>query len=220
MEHSALEQARFNMIHQQIRPWEVVDPRVLQVLAQVPRERFVPTGLEGLAFADTEIPIGGGQYMMAPKVEARMLQALDVQPNDRVLEVGTGSGYVTACLARLGSQVRSLEILPELMEQARTRLAALDITNVELIEADGLAELPAGARFDVIAITGSLPQRDKRLAANLSPGGRLFMVVGQTPVMQALLITRTGDNAWQEEALFETELAPLINTTPPKRFAF
>jgi len=220
MEHSAVEQARFNMIHQQIRPWEVVDPRVLQVLAQVPRERFVPTGLVGLAFADTEIPIGGGQCMMEPKVEARMLQSLDVQPTDRILEVGTGSGYVTACLARLGSQVRSLEIEPEILEQARTRLAALNITNIELIEADGLAELPVGELFDVIAITGSLPQRDKRLAAHLSPGGRLFMVVGQTPVMQALLITRTGEDAWQEEALFETELTPLINITQPKRFDF
>jgi protein-L-isoaspartate(D-aspartate) O-methyltransferase len=220
MEQSAVEQARFNMIHQQIRPWEVLDRRVLQVLTAVPRERFVPDELAGLAFADAEVPIGSGQSMMAPKVEARMLQALDVQPSDRILEIGTGSGYVTACLARLGGRVRSLEILPELLEQARARLADMEITNVELMEGDGLAQMPADELFDAIAVTGSLPVRQPHLREHLRSGGRLFVVVGQSPVMQALLITRVGKTAWREEVLFETELPPLINAPQPKRFDF
>ncbi len=219
MAQSALDQARFNMIHQQIRPWEVLDRRVIAVISEVPRERFVPRSYTGLAFADTEIPIGQGQRMMAPKIEARMLQALDVQPSDRALEIGTGSGYITACLARLGRKVSSLEIHADLLDQAGARLAELGVANLELRNADALAEIPQGP-FDVMAVTGSLPMRDDRLRHRLAQGGRLFVVVGAAPVMEALLITRVGENAWKEESLFETELAPLLNAPRPERFQF
>jgi len=219
MEQDALDQARFNMVHQQIRPWEVLDRRVIAVISEVPRERFVPQPYTGLAFADTEIPIGQGQRMMSPKIEARMLQALDVQANDRILELGTGSGYMTACLAYLGGQVTSVEIHAELLEQARRRLADQEILNVELLNADALAEIPEGP-FDVIAITGSLPMRDDRFRTHLKPGGRLFMVVGEPPVMEALLITRVGESAWKQESLFETELPPLVNAPHGSPFQF
>jgi len=219
MQQNAVDQARFNMIQQQIRPWEVLDGRVIAVLAEVPREHFVPEGYKGLAFADTEIPIGHGQHMMAPKVEGRLLQALDVRPGSQVLEIGTGSGYVTACLARLGGQVTSVEIHGDLLDEARGRLSDQGISDVELVNADGLAAIPDGP-FDAIAVTGSLPMRDDRLRHHLKAGGRLFLVVGEPPVMDALLITRVGDNAWKEESLFETELAPLLNVPRPERFRF
>ncbi|MGD2081638.1 MAG: protein-L-isoaspartate O-methyltransferase [Chromatiales bacterium] len=220
MEQSELEKARFNMIHQQIQTWEVLDRRVLDLLTQVPRERFVPEAYIGLAFADTQVPIGHGERMMEPKLEARMLQALDVKPDDRVLEIGTGSGYVTACLARLGARVTSLEIHQDLSDAAEGRLEAQGIANAELVVADAMAGIPADGLFDVIAVTGSMPMRDKRFHRYLSNGGRLFMVVGETPVMEALLVTRTGDNAWHEESLFETELPPLVNAPRPDRFDF
>ncbi len=219
MQQNAVDQARFNMIQQQIRPWDVLDGRVIAVLAEVPREHFVLEGYKGLAFADTEIPIGHGQHMMAPKVEGRMLQALDVRPGNQVLEIGTGSGYVTACLARLGGQVTSVEIHGDLLDEARGRLSDQGISDVGLVNADGLAAIPEGP-FDAIAVTGSLPMRDDRLRHHLKAGGRLFLVVGEPPVMDALLITRVGDNAWKEESLFETELAPLLNVPRPERFRF
>jgi len=216
------ETARFNMIQQQIRPWEVLDQRVLEVMQAIPREEFVPDGYRRLAFADTEIPLGNGQSMLAPKIEARLLQALDLRPTDRILEVGTGSGYLTACLARLGGQVLSLEIEPEFTEQARQRLQRLGIDNVELRTADALAEPPVDGAFEAIAITGSLPT-EERLAdfrTRLTFGGRLFVVVGEAPVMTALLVTRVGENEYSREPLFETLLTPLRNAPTPERFVF
>jgi len=215
------EKARFNMIEQQIRPWDVLDRRVLEVFAEVPREAFVPEAYRNLAFADIEIPIGLGEAMMAPKVEARMLQALAVQPNDQVLEIGTGSGFVTACLARLAARVTSIEIHPELTETARARLAEQQITNLELRTGDALSHL-GDQRYDVIAVTGSLPLADQshELAQCLALGGRMFVVIGETPVMEATLVTRIWEDQYTVENLFETELRPLVNARTPERFRF
>jgi len=215
------EKARFNMIEQQIRPWDVLDRRVLEVFEEVPREAFVPEAYRNLAFADIEIPIGLGEAMMAPKVEARMLQALAVQPKDQVLEIGTGSGFVTACLARLAAWVTSMEIHPEFIETARARLAEQQITNPELRTGDALGQL-GEQRYDVIAVTGSLPLADQshELAQYLALGGRMFVVIGEAPVMEATLVTRIWEDQYTVESLFETELRALINARTPQRFRF
>ncbi|MCB1858032.1 MAG: protein-L-isoaspartate O-methyltransferase [Gammaproteobacteria bacterium] len=214
------EHARFNMVQQQIRPWEVFDQRVLDVLNTLPRDTFVPAAYRKLAYADTEIPIAENQRMMCPKLEARLLQALHIKPGDKILEVGTGSGFLTACLAKLGSQVVSLEIHPELSTTAEAALAGHGIDNVKLMTADAFAgELPDGP-YDAIAITGSLPQVPDDWKRLLNSGGRLFAVCGEAPVMEAWLITRTGDDSWHSEGLLETELQPLENAPSQSRFEF
>ena len=206
------------MLGQQIRAWEVLDDRVLRAIADTPRERFVPPELRDLAFADTEIPIGHGQLMLAPKIEGRILQALEIERVDEVLEVGTGTGYLTACLARLGHQVASVDIVPDFIPAARARLADLDLHNVEIETADALRmDVPAG-RFDAIAVTGSVPELDEHFIRMLRPGGRLFVVVGRAPVMEARLITMHADGAWTTVSLFETVLTPLINAERPEPF--
>ncbi len=212
------EKARFNMIEQQIRPWEVLDRRVLDVIASLPREDFVPERFRRLAYADLNLPLGHGQVMMAPKMEARMLQALDVQPTDKVLEVGTGSGFVTACLARLGAHVHSVEIIEALKWQARERLEAHGIANVTLETGDASRGWARHAPYDVIAVTGSLPVMEEAFKQQLAVGGRLFVIVGEEPVMEAWLYTRVGEDAWSAEALFETVLPPLVNARRPPRF--
>lgn len=221
MEHSS-EQARFNMIEQQIRPWEVMDERVLGTMMEIPREPFVPDAYRGLAYADIEVPLGSDQLMMAPRVVARMLQALDVRPEDRVLEIGTGSGYGTACLAALGRKVVSIEAAAGLLAQARETLQQQGVRNVELRKGDGLAGPVDGGPFDVIAVTGSLPSEEplEDLEAQLKDGGRLFVVVGEDPVMEALLITRTGDRELRRETLFETSLPALDKVPEPEHFSF
>ena len=211
--------ARQQMIRQQVRAWDVFDEDVLDVLASVARENFVPEGYEALAFADTEIPIGNDELMMTPTVEGRLLQALKLTGDDNVLEIGTGSGFVTACLAKLAGKVTSIDIYPDFIESARAKLAECDIDNVELLEMDGTAELPEG-QFDAIAVTGSIQKFDPRFVEALAPGGRLFVVVGDAPVMEASLVVRTGDNDWQSEAIFETELEPLTNGALPPQFSF
>ena len=220
MNIDSLERARFNMVQQQIRPWEVFDQRVLTLINEVPRDQFVEPAYVGLAYADIEIPLGHGEQMMFPRVEARLLQALDVKPGHKILEIGTGSGYLTACLAKLGGQVTSLDIHEDFTAQARTRLDAQDIRNVELITADGLAGAVAGGPFDVIAVTGSLPEVPDGLKQQLTIGGRLFAVTGEAPAMEASLITRVGEDAWRSEGLFETELRALKNAPRIERFEF
>lgn len=215
-----VEQARSNMIKQQIRPWNVRDTRVLELLAAVPREDFVPPEHRNLAFADLSLPLGHGQAMMAPKVEAHMLQALDVQPSDFVLEVGTGSGYVTACLARLAGQVLSVEIVPEFKDAAQKKLAAHGIGNVTLNVGDASRGWEPERRYDAIAVTGSLPLYTDAFQESLTIGGRLFVIVGEPPVMEVLLVTRTASNDWVRKALFETDLPPLINAPVPQHFEF
>ncbi len=221
MEHSS-EQSRFNMIQQQIRPWDVMDERVLSTMMEIPREPFIPDAFRGLAYADIEIPLGSDQRMMAPRVLARMLQALDVRPQDRVLEIGTGSAYGTACLAALGRKVVSIEADAGLLARARETLQQQGVGNAELREGDGLAGPLEGGPFDVIAVTGSLPSEEPLadLETQLADGGRLFVVVGEDPVMEALLITRTGDRELRREALFETSLPALANVPEPVHFSF
>jgi protein-L-isoaspartate(D-aspartate) O-methyltransferase len=214
------ETARFNMIAQQIRPWEVIDERVLHLYDAIPRERFVGDEYLGLAYADIAVPIGEGEQMMKPVQEARMLQALDVQPGDSVLEIGTGSGFLTACLARLGGVVTSYEIHPRLSESAAHRLGTLNVKNVELVAGDGLHASLAPETFKVIAVTGSLPDQPIFLENLLAPGGRMFVVVGQGPVMSAKLISRNADGELWRENLFETVLPALHNAPKTEHFVF
>ncbi|MBT8144773.1 MAG: protein-L-isoaspartate O-methyltransferase [Gammaproteobacteria bacterium] len=211
--------AREQMIDQQVRTWEVLDPVVLEVMSDLPRERFVPDGYRNLAYADTPIPIGQGQTMLTPKVEGRLLQALAVRRGDRALEVGTGSGYTAACLAALGASVTSLEIYPELVDSARETLARVGVPNVEILQQDATT-LESKNQYDVIAVTGSVPVYDQRYAQALKPGGRLFIVVGQAPVMEAVLVTRAGDDDFIRESLFETVVPSLENVIRPAPFRF
>ncbi len=211
--------ARQKMIEQQVRAWDVFNPDVLDVLSKVPREQFVPFGYETLAFADTEIPIGQGQSMMTPTVEGRVLQALDLDGTDKVLEIGSGNGFLTACLSRLAEQVTSLEIYEDLKKRAADNLADAGIDNVELLSMDATQELPDG-KFDAIVVTGSLQTHDSRLVEALEVDGRLFVVIGDAPVMDALIVRKTGENAWASETLFETELTPLVNGALPPQFFF
>ncbi len=219
MSEMSFEQARFNMIEQQIRPWDVLDQRVLDVMAQTPRENFVLPRYRQLAFADVAIPLGQGQVMMMPKVEARMLQGLAVQPTDRVLEVGTGSGFITTCLARLGDSVVSVDIFPEFTQAARRKLQFQGIRNVILHTGDA-AQGWGEQHYDLIAITGSLPVLPGWGRQQLKIGGRLFVIVGELPVMEALLITRLSAHEWNTDSLFETELPPLLNVNKPVVFEF
>lgn len=211
--------ARFNMIEQQIHTWEVLDRRVLEVLANTPRENFVPPQYRTLAFADLNIPLGHGQTMMTPKVEGRVLQALDIKPTDRILEVGTGSGYLTACLAKLGQHVYSVEFFPELKQAAEEALSAHGIRNVTLQVGDAATGWDRQAPYDVIVVTGSLPVLPAGFRESLAVGGRLFVIVGESPVMEALLITRISENDWAQESLFEIDLPPLVNAPRPQQFS-
>lgn len=211
------EVARTQMLSQQLRAWEVLDERVLRVFAETPREDFVPREYHDLAFADVEIPLGHGQAMLAPKVEGRILQALQVEPIDDVLVVGTGSGYLTACIARLAKHATSVDIFPDFVTAAKSKLAAGGIRNVELKAADALT-LSYPGRFDAIAVTASVPERCEHFIEMLRPQGRLFIVVGREPAMEAQLITLQPNGTTTTESLFETVLAPLINAERPEPF--
>jgi protein-L-isoaspartate(D-aspartate) O-methyltransferase len=220
MTTQSLEHARFNMVEQQIRPWEVIDQRVLETLGSLPREAFVPEAYKGLAYADIEVPLAEGQQMMFPRVEGRLLQALDVKPTERILEIGTGSGFLTACLAHLGGEVVSVDNRQAFIDQAGAVLEAQGVNNVELRCQDALAGEIAGAPFDVIAVTGSLPEAPTEWKEMLRVGGRMFLVCDEAPAMEATLITRTGDSSWHVEGLFETDLLPLENAPARDRFVF
>jgi protein-L-isoaspartate(D-aspartate) O-methyltransferase len=211
--------ARRQMVDQQIRTWEVLDPRVLDVLAAVPREAFVPPAYRTLAFADTPIPIGFGQSMLAPVLQGRILQALGPTDSDRVLEIGTGTGYLTACLALLGGATRSIDIRAEFTAAAASNLRAVPEVRVELETRDAFAD-DAPGEYDVIAVTGSLPVHDTRFERALRIGGRMFAVVGVAPVMDALLIRRVDGSEWIRESLFETVIDPLTNAPAPRAFVF
>ncbi len=211
--------AREKMVEQQVRAWEVFEPAVLDVLGRIPREDFVPPPYRALAFADTEIPIGHDQRMMTPTVEGRMLQALALDGDEHVLEIGTGSGFVTACLASLARRVTSIDIFEDFMRGAGEKLERADIDNVSLELMDAMQELPDDT-FDAIAVTGSMQYFDPRLVTALKPGGRVFVIVGDAPVMDARLVTRASDSEWSSTSLFETELRPLINAAEPAQFSF
>ena len=214
------EQARTNMVEQQIRTWEVLDQAVLDLLYAVPREDFVPRAYRTLAFADMEIPIGEGEKMMPPKVEARIVQALAPHKTERVLEVGTGSGYLTALLAHRAAHVHSVEIRPALAAFGRDNLARHGADNVTLETGDAARGWPTRAPYDVIVLTGSTPVLPKVLLDQLVPGGRLFAVVGELPVMVARLVTCSAPGALRSVELFDTVLAPLVNAEQPPRFKF
>jgi len=214
------EQARFNMIEQQIRTWEVLDPQVLDLLSQVKREDFVPAEHRSLAFADLEIPIGHGEAMMQPKVEARIVQELVILPHENVYEVGTGSGYLTALLAKRSRHVTSCEIHGDLHARARAGLARAGIANVTLLEGDGARAPLAESAFDVIVLTGSTPILPQAFLERLAPGGRLFAVVGDPPVMKAIVVRQPVPGAFQHAELFETTVKPLVNAAQPPRFRF
>jgi protein-L-isoaspartate(D-aspartate) O-methyltransferase len=215
-----VERARFNMVEQQIRPWEVLDQRVLDLLARVKREEYVPPQYRSLAFVDMEIPLGRGETMLAPKLEARLLQELTLSPGDKVLEIGTGSGYMTALLASLARHVYSVEIVPEFTQAAAGRLAAHGIANVTLETGDGARGWDRHAPYEAILLTGSVPLLAPAFERSLTPGGRLIAVVGEPPVMEARLVTRLGGEACNVIGLFETCIATLRNAPQPERFVF
>jgi protein-L-isoaspartate(D-aspartate) O-methyltransferase len=214
-----IDYARQQMIDQQVRAWTILDEPVLEALATTERERFVPTAYESLAFADMEIPLGHGQSMMTPTIEGRVLQALELDGSENVLEIGTGSGFLTACLARLARSVTSVDIHADFVARAEDILAECGADNVTLLTLDATRELPQG-KFDVIVVTGSIETLDQRLIDTLEPDGRLFVIVGEPPVMEARLIRRAGENDWVAETLFETTLCPLVNGQLPPQFSF
>ena len=211
--------ARQQMVEQQIRAWDVLDQDILNVLRAVPREQFVPTGFETLAFADVQIPLGLGQSMMTPTLEGRVLQALAPERTDSVLEIGTGSGFLAACLARLADSVTSLDIHEELLQTAESNLEDSGTGNVQLLSMDAMEQLPE-QQFDVIAVTGSIQTFDPRFVMALKPKGRLFVVVGDPPAMDARLVRRTSESEWHTRSLFETELQPLVHGRLPPQFSF
>ncbi len=215
-----MEQARFNMIEQQIRPWEVLDPVVLGLLSTVRREDFVPEGSRALAFADVELPLQNGATMLEPKVEARLLQEVGVKEGDKVLEIGTGSGYMAALLASRAASVTSIEIDGPQLEIARQNLARAGITNVNLAKGDGARGWSAGAPYDVIVVSGSVPALANEMLQQLKVGGRLVAIVGEAPAMEAQLVTRTGEATFNTVNLFETVTAPLKNAVQREQFVF
>lgn len=210
--------ARQNMIENQVRPWEVLDARVLDVLGAVRREDFVPAKYRAVAFGDLALPIGHGESMMKPTVEGRLLQALALNSADRVLEIGTGSGFVTACLARLSHSVTSVEQHADLAESARARIAAAGAQNVRIEHADAIRQFDTSERFDAVVVTGAVFSLPDRFPKWVAPNGRLFAIVGESPAMQATLFTRADDTHWREESLFETDLPYLTHAEPPRRF--
>jgi protein-L-isoaspartate(D-aspartate) O-methyltransferase len=215
-----IEQARFNMIEQQIRPWDVLDPAVLSLLAVVKREDFVPAAYRSMAFFDTEVPLPNGQCMLAPKIEARLLQELNVRRHERVLEIGAGSGHMAALLAHKARQVATLEIDPVLAKLASDNLKRAAVTNVSVVEGDGSKRLPTAGPFDVILLSGSVASVPQSLLDELKPGGRLAAIVGQEPVMNAVLVTRVGDKEFKSVTLFDTVAQRLSGFEEPSRFHF
>jgi len=207
------------MLRQQIRAGDVFDAEVLKVFTSVPRQQFVPAQYRDLAFSDSELPLGHGQWMMTPTIEGRVLQSLSLSDNDRVLEIGTGSAFLTACLSQLTASVCSIDIFEEFVSAAGDKLANAGISNVELACMDATVSLPDG-EFDAIVVTGSLPSMDDRYVAKLRQGGRLFVIVGSGPVQEARLIVRHSDTNTKSTSLFETSVKPLINSIGPARFAF
>ncbi|MCG6898373.1 MAG: protein-L-isoaspartate O-methyltransferase [Gammaproteobacteria bacterium] len=220
MKQTEIEQARFNMIEQQVRPWDVLDQHVLDTMKTIPREHFVPERYRSLAFADTNIPLGHEQVMMAPKLEGRLLQALAIAPGDRILEIGTGSGYLTACLATLGRHVTSVDIMPDFTAAAGEKLQQEKIGNISLYTADVANGIGSDERFDAIAVTGSLPVLQQQYHNNLAIGGRLFLITGELPIMEACLITRVDEHNWSRESLLETCIPPLLNAARAQDFIF
>jgi protein-L-isoaspartate(D-aspartate) O-methyltransferase len=211
-------QARFNMVEQQIRPWEVLDQDVLDLMSTIRREDFVPPAYRTLAFADTQVPLGHGAAMLAPKIEAKLLQALQVRKSDKVLEIGAGSGFMAALLGAKADHVYSVEIVPELAAFASENLRRAGIENVTVLTGDGARGWPAHAPYDVIVVSASLPVVPRELLDQLKPGGRLAAIVGDPPAMQAQIVTRLADATVETVSVFETDVTPLRNAVRPEGF--
>lgn len=215
-----IEKARFNMIEQQIRPWDVLDLDILELLTVVKREAYVPDAYKSLAFVDTQIPLPAGGNMFSPKMEARILQEVAVKKHEHVLEIGTGSGYMAALLAHKARHVTTVEIEPELVAMAKKNLAANGITNVDVELGNGAQGWSAKAPYDVIVISGSLPVLPNAFLEQLKVGGRLFAIIGEPPVMSAQLITRVSDTSYTTDKQFETDVLPLRDAVTPSHFTF
>lgn len=213
-----LKLARFNMVHQQVRPWDVSNKAILDLLSNIPREQFIPKSLRGLAYSDTLIPIGSNQVALSPKIAARILQAVDPKPQDNVLEIGTGTGYLTALLAHFAKKVISVEIFSDLKNQAQDNLNKLDIHNVELELGDGSHGFQSKAPYDIIVITGSVASIPHSFRKQIAKLGRLFAVVGKPPVMRAILLTRDSQDQFKEKVLFETLIPPLMREAKVSKF--
>jgi len=215
-----MQDARIQMVHQQIRAWHVLDARTLAVFEALPRDKFVPEAYRNVAYADAPIPLPHGEWMWIPTIEGRVLQALDPKPTDSVLEIGTGSGYFAACLAKCAREVFSVDIHPDFIESAGKTLKGLGFKNVRLETRDGTRLDWLEQRHDVIVVTGSLPAYDETYAERLNVGGRLFVITGTSPIMEAVVVTRVAEAAWTRVSLFETDIPALKNATAPRRFRF
>jgi len=214
-----IESVRRQMVEQQVRTWDVFDPGVLETIGEIPRDRYVPPACAHVAYADVEIPIGHGQYMLRPSIDGRILQAVDVQPGESVLEIGTGSGYLTRCLSAAGGRVTSIDLYQDFIDRARTILDDDGADNVVLHRMDAATKLPDG-QFDVLVVTASLPEPDARFEEKLRPGGRLFIVIGDSPVQTATLVTRSEQGELAATELFETDIPPLVRSGERPRFSF
>ncbi len=215
-----IEQARSNMIEQQIRTWEVLDMDVLDLLNEIHRENFIPDAYQDLAFADTRIPIGHDQTTMMPKVEARLLQSIAVNPDETVLEVGTGCGYLTTLLAKSAKHVKSVDIYPDFITAASDRIIKTDLTNIELECMDAYSLVDQTEKYDVIVLTASIPAMDERFIDLLNDGGRMFAIIGESPAMEACLLTKQNESDYSVESIFETDLPALIGSEQKETFEF
>lgn len=213
-----LDQARFFMVEQQIRPWDVLDPKILDLLMDVPRHLFVAESQQELAYSDIKLPLGHDEFMMEPKIEGRLLQAVDIDDEDSVLEVGTGSGYLTALMANLGKDVTSVEIHEDLSKAAQTRLASFD--NISFQIGDASQDWSDGKQYDVIVLTGSVSAIPQTYLEKLTLGGRLAVIAGQAPAMTAQVVTRISEQEWETETLFETDLKALSSSQKKQTFKF
>ncbi len=214
------EQARFNMVEQQVRPWEVLDERVLALLEKIHREDFVPVRYRKMAFTDMAIPLDHGQSMMKPVVEGRLLQALELKPDETALEIGTGSGFITACLSRTAKQVISVDLYEQFTNEVAAKLKEKGISNVELETGNVMAGWQPEQAHDVLVVTGSVPSIPDHFRGWVNPGGRIFVVCGDEPAMEAMLLTKLSATEWREESLFETDLARLIGAERAPEFEF
>ena len=217
---SHLEQCRYNMVEQQVRPWDVLDSKVLNTIEQIPRDQYVPAQYTNLAYADTAIPLNNSQNMMHPILEGRILQLMDLQPEDNVLEIGTGSGYLTACLAHLACHVDSVEIDETLANKAAKTLLEQGVFNIGLSCANGLDSANGPKKYDVIVLTGSVATIPESFKNALSKNGRLFVIEGTSPTMQAHVITRTAEDTWQDTSIFETDIKSLVHAETVAEFSF